>query len=111
MRAGREMDARIARDVMGLLVFQEPPFDVNPVLLNADEVIIGVVPSYSTDISAAWLVVEQMKARGIRVALIAYLDGTYGCELRNEGTAFVTREESDTPAHAICLAALKALGL
>lgn len=68
------------------------------------------LPHYSTDIAAAWAVVEQLHAQHIRVAVIAYLDGNHRCELRGQGTEFLLAKEGPTAPAAICLAALKAVG-
>lgn len=68
------------------------------------------LPHYSTEIGAAWRVVERLHAQRVRVAVIAYLDGNYRCELRGQGTEFLLAMEGPTAPAAICLAALKVVG-
>jgi len=101
MKPGRELDALIAERVMGGRKIDDPgkPFG------------LGGAPHYSTDIAAAWEVVERL------------------CELWPETTIshdkpinewFVSSEpeigpttvgaSGDTAPHAIALAALKAVG-
>lgn len=122
MDAGRELDALVAKKIMGLRVFQEPPYDINPVLIDEHEVITGVVPPYSTDISAAWIVVNKLhegRGRGFaRVITVHHFWPGYAeCEIISEPEGGSKPREhwpsvfvfGGTPAHAICLAALKAV--
>lgn len=64
---------------------------------------IGFIKPYSTDISAAWEVVER-------------LDGTYEPTIERHGPGWTAWFDSasawaETAPHAICLAALKACGV
>ena len=97
MEAGRELDTLVAEKVMGLNVdrsmMHNGPSYFDP-------------PAYSTDIAAAWLVVEKLRE-------------THDVELRgyqpyepNNWQVVVDSEfyTEGTAPHAICLAALKAVG-
>ena len=70
VEAGRELDARIAVVVFGYTLDYEfadlhvpPAPHVKDLRDQYDE--WGVLPHYSSDIAAAWLVVEALRARGI----------------------------------------------
>lgn len=103
MNPGRELDVLVAEKAMGLEVKSEGRYEVGPVYKTEPNAkgFTGEesIPHYSTDITAAWQVVEKM---GI------YLDG--------HGTKWVAWSqghkgiEASTAPHAICLAALKAVG-
>ncbi len=100
MKPGKELDRLVAEKVMDYYK-------------NFDNILSP--PKYSTDIAAAWEVVEKLAEdthggfalnqlrfphrQGIR----GYLTSFYG-ETHVEATA-------DTAPHAICLAALKAVGV
>lgn len=69
-------------------------------------------PHYSTDIAAAWLVVEAMEARGSALELVdrIHLSGTgerWWCCFK--GKMWGQPEKADTAPLAICRAALAAL--
>ena len=71
-----------------------------------------VVPSYSTDIGAAWQVVDYLRTKGIGIELTIYPDGVcmYWLLRRTEGDRFEHFEDGqfDTAMLAICHAALDA---
>jgi hypothetical protein len=92
MEAGRELDQRVAIEVMGWTLYAG-----NRNYRQSGE----PVPDYSTDIAAAWLVVEALLARGIYVC-VEYASGRWNCWA---GTVNV---HAETAPLAICLAALKA---
>ena len=115
MNAGRELDALVAEHVMGWSLNSNnfghvprgwPP-EMTPLDTNYDPV---DVPAYSTDIAAAWEVVEKMNAEDIRLELYSpYGDPHWACQFWMEGE-LVAGAGVDTAPHAICLAALKAVG-
>lgn len=92
MNAGRELDALVASKVMRL----KGEGDFNPPA--------WVIPEYSTDIAAAWTIIEHFYQAGWGAG--ASMDGHTGCEA--SVGQFTAR--ADTPMEAICLAALKAVG-
>ncbi len=117
MKAGRELDALVAEKVMGIeltITSQGHPYFRDGTLLRVP------IAHYSTDIAAAWQVVEKMRDLG------------YWCQMRNEFeahdgpdcwagfTPHSTTGWNGRPDHwtqaetlplAICLAALKAVGV
>lgn len=64
---------------------------------------------YSTDIAAAWDVLEVLKTRGFTATIFVY---GIGVQVRIEsGGSVVTRIEESTAPLAICRAALSAIGI
>lgn len=103
MKAGRELDALIAEKVMD---GKRCP--------NCTDGLpeCGFHPHYSTDIAAAWEVVGKLKDSHPRFMLMRY-EMTFGA--RKFESCFDTMPQQpgdlcDTAPHAICLAALKAVG-
>lgn len=128
LQAGREMDTRIHYHV-----FNRPCMRVEEVvtIFTVDRQFLDVgdyyssteagferVPPYSTEIGAAWRVVEHLTARGLENfprGLFFELDGAaldrswraaFSC--RKYETA-VFEGHGETPAEAVCRAALQAL--
>jgi len=105
---GRMLDVRVAKNVMGLQTrdgysWHRPGA---PHLSFAPEL-------YSTDIAAAWTVLEKMRAQlpGQEIMLY-YCDGwAVGSLCQAGGTIeigdFGTEDDALTAPHAICLAALE----
>ena len=60
MPAGREMDALVAEKVMGFIKLQFPGLPKYQKPTKDGVVPLYYVPNFSTDISAAWEVVEQV---------------------------------------------------
>lgn len=106
MRPGRELDALVASKVMGIEIDGDVwPDDavVCPVL--GDQWYMYIQP-YSTDIAAAWTILEKLKD-----------DFNFTLSLQGEtyflkliGIDSVVTAEANTAPHVICLAALKAVG-
>ncbi len=115
MKAGRELDALVAEKVMGW-VFQKAtrPFEYPGWSLpNGDFKNIAELPPVSTNIAAAWQVVE--KVRELTVSL-NNADGWECCFSTTNGSFLVAGDEefygrASTAPHAICLAALRAMGV
>lgn len=137
MTPGRELDALIAEKVMGytrgvdsftLTSYRTPQYpngvpveqdvlrphdpDSGPDLCLEDE--FWSVTPYSTDIAAAWTVVEKIKTLKIEgVFLIEYTphnkNKQWACGWDNYGD--FNGSFGMTPPLAICLAALKAVGV
>jgi hypothetical protein len=93
VNAGRELDALVAEKVMGRDMTRPAGFK-HP---------IGM-PHYSTDIAAAWEVVERLRAAGHWFDLRDIRGNGYWASFGQEMSA-----EGKTASLAICLAALKAL--
>lgn len=95
MTAGRELDALVAEKVLGETV---TIFDTNPLGYSCKH--------YSSDIAAAWLIVEDMKS-AYDLQLEAFGGGwraTFHEKGHEENCAMAI---ATTAPHAICLAALE----
>lgn len=112
LKPGRELDALIAEKVMGW------KFNPGKVWIRPggpapfEDVYKTQPPEYSTDISAAWEVVKKLKHLHPQ---ISYCDTTCQWTLRfnninKEISEFSDIDGDSTAPHAICLAALKAVG-
>ncbi len=118
----RELDARVAEKIMELKpALVEDDMTVftrgREWLLRGDwyyegDGFVDEVPYYSTDIAAAWKVIERLQQRGI---WLCSLEGKWKnlyrviLEWRREGLQHAQVMESSAPL-AICLAALEAVG-
>lgn len=109
----REIDALVAEKVMGYIV----TVGVNPLMGKIESgscMWFGELPHYSTDIGAAWTVIEKVYERTGSWILVCPINGRFvayemtGCADPDFG-AFC--EYADTAMMAICLAALKAVGV
>lgn len=132
MKAGRELDALIAEKVMGWKAIPHPcPETLFPGVvpkpswfppgfdyeknkhLYATGLANGVAfPHYSTDIAAAWEVLDHLA--GCNTKALFYHDAyvQWQCVLDWQRRTFDDcriREMADTAPHAICLAALAAV--
>ena len=90
MNEGRELDARIADQVIGV------KFNVL------------IMPYYSTSLSDAWLVVEHMQRKEYEVDLIFTPSNGWSVTF-NGPTYGMACEATESLPHLICLAALKAV--
>lgn len=113
LKPGRELDALIAEKVMGWTEIDLDPakrsnsynygFGINPV-----HGIENAFPNYSTDIAAAWPIVEMFKERGdYKIEISAYPKDSCWT-IKAYGKKSCTTSAKTLP-HAICLAALKAI--
>jgi hypothetical protein len=102
MKPGRELDRLVADKVFGIRSEVSGDYILEPMY----------IPKYSTDIAAAWGVVEKLKEKFI-VAAESYRN-IHSCYIikpdEGEGKIELFRE-GKSPSHAICLAALKAVGV
>jgi hypothetical protein len=113
MKAGRELDALIAEKVMGI-----EPWPGRPGVFRAPIVPPGVEPKpclppeYSTDIAAAWKLVEKFTREEVKI------DIRNSHSNKAQWTVIIAKSpkdawdltQADTAPLAICLAALKAVG-
>jgi len=139
VNAGRELDAVVAEKVMGFrweewqtgrglydqegvkrgkrfhtnrLVFEEVP------TMGVEAVPTRPLPHYSTDIAAAWEVVERFRVEpiGPRMVIVGCYDSAglgnngIGCEIK-DGVGGSWQAFADTAPLAICRAALQAVGV
>jgi hypothetical protein len=112
--AGREIDKRIARTVFGVT---GEPWDQPPTEMSGfeDEPSPNPLPRYSTDIAAAFLVVEKLRehpdpcSRNLRLVAWCY-NRTYATfDALAEGDAWTEANGEHATPLAICLAALAAI--
>lgn len=110
MEAGRRLDALVAENVFGCHVErrgkEEDWFINNPMPIRA-------LPHYSTDIKEAWAVFCKFPSR-----YLSFDDATdtWFCSLDThrrvqEDCRYQASSEDETGAEAICLCALKAVGI
>lgn len=92
-KAGRELDALVAEKVMGVETMQK----LYPSMMAKGG---AWLPHFSTDIAAAWEVVEKMRREG-------YI---FDIEIRKDYVG-VNCEHCESAPLAICLAALRAVGV
>lgn len=117
MKPGRELDALVAEKVMGLSYYpvwtnsygQHVPHAVFDKGVKQNVVTCGYLKPYSTDIAAAWEVVE--KFNGLYIGESESDPGRHWWQFvdSNEQDSYIGAEGKTAP-HAICLAALKAVG-
>ena len=121
MKPGRELDALVAKKVMGWDGFSgiiETSPEVGFSTEEIDELVkTGKLrfrpPEYSTDIAAAWQVVEKMQRENHDFAIHITSCRDEDNQWQPHFNISVTRTlltGSKTAPHAICLAALKAVG-
>jgi len=111
MNAGRELDALVAEKVMGW-----KRLDLGPIngirWIKGKDVIESEFPfSYSTDISAAWEVVEKLRAVGVEIVVVAHSVKFSCCvnDTETGKTSFLSL--AATAPRAICKMALRAVGV
>jgi len=119
----REIDALVAEKIMGRKKTARYCYDEKiEILLPESHIKSGFVdiPHYSTDISAAWEVVEKMREKefAFSIATVKHMANPIRYEwiakfefFRNQGEYCFEFEFNENEATAICLAALKALGI
>lgn len=116
LKAGVEIDTLIAERVMGWMYKDfKTPYVVmgQPETMSTD-----YVPPFSTDITAAWMIVDRLHEMGWSVFVACYCDNEHvsspfeaRCWKRNDPQFPETISiGADTAPLAICTAALKAVG-
>lgn len=118
MEAGRELDALVDEKIFGFssldLPTDRPPTATE--CLNRG-MMLALIPNYSTDIAAAWEVVEKMRANNFLFTINMSDNFRWECEFDLNDGAFLLKSDtigfgrSETAPHAICLAALEAVGV
>lgn len=110
-KAGRELDAEVAERVFGFKVVRDPN-DIDLIAQDDSFVPTRRVPPYSTDIAAAWLVVEKLSDRfhcRIKTPFMAgekYFAGFTPLGVTGWNGRPDHEGSGDTAPLAICLAAL-----
>lgn len=110
MKPGRELDALVAEKVMNFALGMMSEQDVEPsIIVDQAVASFDVIPYYSTDISAAWEVVEKLAGRFVPSLTLGPTNEWQA--VFQESTDVIYYEHSNSAPHAICLAALKAVGV
>jgi hypothetical protein len=105
---GPELDAEIVRRVFGGDSFPSQAIPGRWVWYRSGA--LDIVPPYSTDIAAAWQVVEELQRRGWNPTLW-YENDTWHAQLDHPGIGFCDTDcRGDTIQLAICRAAIHSLG-
>jgi hypothetical protein len=112
MKAGRELDALVAEKVMGL-----EPCQCHTGTGDLDEIcglcFTDTLKHYSTDIAAAWQVVKKLYDDGWEWELREEILSSEAIAIKSKaryGKTEAGRWLSSTMPHAICVAALNAVG-
>lgn len=118
MQPGRELDELVLEKVFGRTVTDD--FRTVGEFAVASEFAIWefdnkfpnqqppeTCPRFSTNIAAAWDVVEKLQERNRRICLANYLDGAWAVSVRDGGGGYIVGENVFlTAPKAICMAAL-----
>lgn len=113
MKPGRELDSLVAEKVMGWRKDSDGDWE-----RPSKDAIDGWYPDhlfpYSTDIAAAWEVVEKLTAQfgdDFTIWSIWSRENKIRARFnRGESRTYAAQADAPTAPHAICLAALKAVG-
>ena len=111
LKPGRELDALIAEKIFGWsLDPNRASDDICWLMPPGGWHVAKSVPQYSTDIAAAMEVVEKLSEYGWHFSLTRTADGSVVAFFHKD---WFRRNEKliETAPHAICLAALKAVGV
>lgn len=117
MMTPREIDALIAKHVMGLTVERKRfPFDYlegdrGDPYDYIDTQTNWPIPDYTTSVSDAWRVVQQMQHDYWRLRLVGMPKGEWMARFWKYDTGEAEKAVADTAPMAICLAALEAKGV
>lgn len=125
VKPGRELDALVAERVMGLKTEDYAGLlveKINPANPKGNYPLDYLIPRYSESIEAAWEVVEKIKTTGreLEIELTSSADNPNEWTCGIKWFEFFEDEEQQwgwfyftqsTAPHAICLAALKAVGV
>jgi hypothetical protein len=105
-KSSRELDALVAEKVMGIRIekYIRPPFGKKVTLIEGG-MYEDFYPSYSTDIAAAWTIIEKLQDRQIRISNKALQGDYWWVYIDNECA------QGSTLPEAICLSALKVVGV
>lgn len=115
LKPGRDVDRLIAEQVMNLQVdYGERVIEKIDSKINRDVYHVEyLVPNYSTDIVAAWEIVDFLtKIKGVRVNIdLSAQSCIINMEYNLRGVVWTWQVDAATAPMAICLAGLKISGL
>ena len=112
MNPGPELDALVAEKVMGWRMDDNKHLNLAWDPKRSPNDGLRCIPDYSTDIAAAWEVVEKLDTLALSRGDIADIS-VWVAQFVTEGPGYPVNIQAiaKTPTHAICLAALKAVGV
>lgn len=113
-----EKNILVAKEIMGLVPCDDPVGRCEgakhdpPLCWGTGEAGSDLLP-YTTDISAAWQVVEKMRSKYLEFYMNTLGSDLWECEVEiGEGDNFiVVNAKSQNPCEAICCCALRAEGV
>lgn len=115
MKPGRELDALVAEKVMGWKYSQHAMTWYPPGLHPAQNMLDHDILAFSTDIAAAWTVVEKLRNfkhpqdPDSNFTIFQWWDGGYAAGWTWHEVEY-DMVYGDTAPHVICLAALRVVG-
>ncbi len=110
MKPGRELDALVAKKVLGCQVAGQGAyiFCGCPSFPHGERSPDGMeIKHYSTDISSTWEVVEALKDQDFKLSYFPENKGLWMAQFYDVRNTFF----GESAAHAICVSALKSIGL
>lgn len=113
MPESRDLDALVAQKIFGYGPYYPSIIGNNITAPNSTK--ITWLPRYSTDISDAWMVVEEMQRRGWDYLASSLVNGNHAMRfdkysiVSGQEVESSARAEAPTLPHAVCKAALRAL--
>jgi len=115
MEAGRELNALVAEHVMGLEKLGCHDGNCFYHIEMGGKGFKGLAKSYSTAISPAWEVVEKLRESKMALSVMHVFEfadqkWAYIAKVETYNKADFISDIRETAPHAICLAALKAVG-
>jgi hypothetical protein len=109
MAAGRDLDALVAEKVMGHEVHRDVRWREPAILGPGQRIANTPMPRYSTDIAAAWAVIQKLMETHFMYSLNASHESGHWCVFYPASGSPVEGEYADTAPLAICRAALAAV--
>lgn len=112
MTPGRELDALVAEKVFGFPAPRDSHASTEVGYWTVDDKMFIPVPRFSTDIAAAWEVVEKLKRLGYKIGIDSSPNDKSACVVMEDDNGdwiSIAVETAETLPHAICRAALKAM--
>ena len=107
MLPGPELDAEVARKVFGVVVILDTE-NLTYRCTDRDLNKFVQVPTYSTDTTTAYKIVQHFKGLGCTFSMSALDDATYNVTISHPQIPGVNiSSNGNTMAHAICLAILQ----
>jgi hypothetical protein len=106
----QELDRAVAEEVMGCRVQVSANGKLSELGGGEERVYKDAqIPRFSTDIAAAWQVVEKMREYGWSVTIGQHIDLSWRCKFTNDEILIEVIARANTAPRAICETALEAV--